>query len=90
MSELIIKNVNIVLIDSILENATITCKDNKITELSKNKSNNTEGTIDGKGHFLIPGLIDLHIHGVGKYLVDNGKQALESICSKLPEYFSTF
>lgn len=36
--------------------------------------------------YLIPGFIDLHIHGVHYSLVDNGPEDLAQICKTLPQY----
>ncbi|MFB3904769.1 MAG: N-acetylglucosamine-6-phosphate deacetylase [Acidobacteriota bacterium] len=38
------------------------------------------------GDFLAPGFIDLHIHGTGFHLVDDGPEALAGLCALLPKY----
>ncbi|HXK61090.1 MAG TPA: amidohydrolase family protein [Acidobacteriota bacterium] len=45
-----------------------------------------EERIDLGGDFLAPGFIDLHIHGTGFYLVDDGPDALAGLCGLLPKY----
>ena len=36
--------------------------------------------------YIVPGFIDMHIHGLHTYLVDDGPQALAGICHNLPRY----
>lgn len=42
--------------------------------------------IDGEGMYLAPGLIDLHMHGLRRWGVDNGPVDLAAICACLPRY----
>ena len=61
-----IKNVNIIpmtLENKIIENATVVIKDNKILSINKPVPDSAE-IIDGKGKWLIPGLIDMHTHNL--------------------------
>ncbi|GAB0157330.1 amidohydrolase family protein [Chryseobacterium sp. Alg-005] len=60
-----IKNVNIITMTSenkIIENADILIKGKKIVAINGGIPSSAK-TIDGKGKWLIPGLIDMHIHG---------------------------
>jgi N-acetylglucosamine-6-phosphate deacetylase len=43
-------------------------------------------TIDLGNAFIVPGFVDLHMHGIHQYLIDNGLQDLEMICRILPQY----
>lgn len=36
--------------------------------------------------YLMPGFIDMHIHGVHNFLVDDGPEALAGMCRTLPRY----
>ena len=36
--------------------------------------------------YLLPGFIDMHIHGVHSFLVDDGPEALAGMCRTLPRY----
>ena len=42
--------------------------------------------LDCGDSFILPGFIDLHIHGVHEYLVDDGPEALQGMCRTLPRY----
>lgn len=85
MSEFQIHNANIVLPDRILENHCIIISDGKIKNISKDSQSNFE-SIDGKNNYLCPGFIDLHIHGMHEYLIDNGVDDIKNICKILPRY----
>ena len=59
-----IKNVNVITMDSvgtIIKNATIIIKGNHIISIN-GKIPKDATMIDGKGKWLIPGLIDMHMH----------------------------
>lgn len=61
---LVIKNVNIIPMTSenrIIENATIVIENKKIVSINKPIPDNAK-IIDGTGKWLIPGLIDMHVH----------------------------
>src|SRR5687768_1889489 len=61
-----IKNVNVItmtLENKIIENAVILIKDKKIVSINGTIPKSTK-TINGKGKWLIPGLIDMHVHGL--------------------------
>lgn len=62
----------------------LTIKNGKIIEVSQNKP---EGKIvDFGDSYIAPGFIDLHIHGVHTFLIDNGTEDLAEICRALPQY----
>lgn len=42
--------------------------------------------IDTGDCYIVPGFIDLHIHGIHRSLVDNGSEDLREICRILPRY----
>lgn len=61
-----IKNVNIIPMtknNKVIERASVVIKGKKIIAINGETPINAE-VIDGKGKWLIPGLIDMHIHGV--------------------------
>jgi N-acetylglucosamine-6-phosphate deacetylase len=45
--------------------------------------------LDFSGDYLVPGYIDMHIHGLHNHLMDNGIQDIEAISQKLPTYGTT-
>jgi len=42
--------------------------------------------LDFKESYIVPGFIDLHMHGIHSFLVDNGPDDLGKICQILPQY----
>lgn len=60
---MIIKNAKIVLFNEVLENASIKVSDGKIEQIGNVNDIKEEEIIDLKGNILMPGFIDLHIHG---------------------------
>jgi imidazolonepropionase-like amidohydrolase len=60
----VIKNVNIIpmtMENRIIANATVVIKDNKILSINNSIPDKAK-IINGKGKWLIPGLIDMHVH----------------------------
>lgn len=60
----VIKNVNVIPMtspDSVLYNRTVVIKNNRIESIGQSVSGNAM-VIEGKGKWLIPGLIDMHVH----------------------------
>lgn len=45
-----------------------------------------DGYADMSDFYIVPGFIDLHTHGVHRYLADNGIDDLAQICGILPRY----
>ena len=56
----------------------------KIIEITQSQPQGE--VIDFEDCYVIPGFIDLHIHGVRRALVDNGVNDLKEICKTLPQY----
>ena len=48
-----------------------------------------EQLIDCTGDYLVPGFIDMHIHGIKSFLVDNSRDDIEQISAILPQYGTT-
>ncbi|MCF0172940.1 MAG: amidohydrolase family protein, partial [Bacteroidales bacterium] len=59
-------------------------EDGRISEITQNRPQCE--TVDLSGRYLVPGFIDMHIHGIHEFLVDDGPEALQSICRTLPRY----
>ncbi len=89
MSKLLIKNANIVLEDKVSKNSAVLIANGKISEIyfhGDKLPKNTDEVINANGNYIAPGFIDLHIHGLQNYLIDNGMEALDAICKILPQY----
>ncbi len=62
----------------------LTVKNGKIKEIGHSKP--TGGIIDVGDCLIVPGFIDMHIHGLLYSLIDNGPGDLIDICHNLPRY----
>ena len=81
-AEVVIANANIVLPDRILSNGVLILQDERIVDISCEPV--TTQFIDFGGDFIIPGLIDLHVHGCGGYdTMDTGAGSLQKMASAL-------
>ena len=75
-----IVNADIVTAEGILKGKTIVF-DEKILAISDRPENGTE-TVDGSGKMLLPGLIDMHIHGYnGSDCSDGTEEAVTAVAS---------
>ncbi|MCE5186879.1 MAG: N-acetylglucosamine-6-phosphate deacetylase [Planctomycetaceae bacterium] len=81
-----ITNARIVLTDRILTDHNVLVCAGKIKDILPKERCCAETIVDGMGHYLCPGFIDLHIHGTRQYLVDNGPNDLDHLCTILPSY----
>lgn len=63
----------------------LTIEDGKIIDVGESYPGECE-VIDLGEKYIAPGFIDLHIHGVHTFLVDNGPDDLSAICSILAQY----
>lgn len=85
---ILIKNSTVLQLDERLPNCDVLLEDGKIAAISptgKIKYEDAE-TIDAGEKLLSPGFVDLHIHGCGEYLIDDGPQSLAQLCKLLPRY----
>jgi imidazolonepropionase-like amidohydrolase len=63
----VINNVNIIPMtegNKIIEDATVVIKENKIYSINNKSIPENSIVIEGKGKWLIPGLIDMHVHNL--------------------------
>jgi len=81
-----IKNAKIVYPDKTIEGQSLIIENGKIAEIVDENNVTADQIIDADGMYLAPGFIDLHIHGTGKFLIDNGPDDLAQLCELLPRY----
>lgn len=89
MLDTVIKNAKIVLQDRVIDNHHVWIKNGKIETVTSDHSdtiNKTNKSIDAAGYYLLPGFIDLHIHGLFTFLADKGPKELSQMCQSLPQY----
>jgi N-acetylglucosamine-6-phosphate deacetylase len=80
---------NIVTREEVLENGLLQIEgDSIVAALSREESQNYRGTVlSFEGHFIFPGFIDLHLHGLEGYdFTEHRKEGLLEISQKLPTF----
>jgi N-acetylglucosamine-6-phosphate deacetylase len=83
MAATAISPVQLMLTNTILENAWISFENGTITDFGQGAPPSTVKLSDGLGHFLAPGFIDTHVHGAnGSDFLDATPEAF----SKIAEY----
>jgi N-acetylglucosamine-6-phosphate deacetylase len=73
--------------DRLLEDQALLCEGGRILELlpaERAGAGILGERVDGRGRYLVPGYIDLHIHGHGGRLADRGREDIEAISRELP------
>jgi N-acetylglucosamine-6-phosphate deacetylase len=89
MKRTIIRNCSLVLSDRVCPNGGLLLEGGKIAALLSNPDEvRTDGTevLDGRGCYLAPGYIDLHLHGLRGFSLDMGVEHFEEMCRVLPQY----
>jgi N-acetylglucosamine-6-phosphate deacetylase len=89
MTRGLIENATVVSGNRTAENQSVLLRDGRIARVGPSEKLNPEAAderFDLAGDYLAPGFIDLHIHGTGTFLVDDGPDALRALCGLLPRY----
>ncbi len=80
-----IRNGNVLLPDGTFTVADVRIDNGRIAEIGQNLSSNGE-VIDATGRYVLPGLIDIHIHGADGSDAQDGAKAVAHIAKVLPRY----
>ena len=93
MTKTLIENATILTPDEELEGAAVLIDDGRIAGVGRAdalrpSASDTE-VVDASGHVLAPGFVDMHIHGSGEFLIDNGPDDLAGLARLLPRYGTT-
>lgn len=89
MNSTLIHNANIVVDDQVLAQHSLLMEDGKISQIlpaEEAAKLKADETVDASGATLVPGFIDLHIHGVHTYCPDKGPEKYAPMSSTLPRY----
>jgi len=84
----ILSGASVVLPDRILHPGTVVVEDGRIASLEAGgrPSGSDPGLIDCSGHFILPGFIDVHVHGVEGADALDGVGGVAAIAARLPRY----
>jgi len=87
MKSILLKHGEIYTHDEIIYNGDLLISEGKILEIGKNLNTNDAEVIDLKGKKIVPGFIDIHIHGgVGHDTMDANYEALNAISIHLARH----
>jgi N-acetylglucosamine-6-phosphate deacetylase len=89
MADLLIRGADLVLPDSIAPGRDLLVDEGRILRVAAGGSipaGSARAVVDGRGMYLAPGFIDLHLHGLLRYAVDRGPDDLREIGRALPAY----
>lgn len=81
MNDFYFINGKVVLADKVLNGASVKVKDGKIVEiLESGETSEDLPKIDLKGKYLMPGFVEVHVHGGGGYdVMDGSPEAIEEV-----------
>lgn len=83
MSRMLFTNVTAILPDRLIEKANVVCDEGRIVSISKKLAKATADTrvVNGRGGYLSPGFIDIHVHGgAGADFMDGTAEAVRTAC----------
>ena len=81
---IVLSGAALVLPDRILSPGTIVVEDGRIAEIRAGDSSVPAHPFHG--HYIVPGFIDVHVHGVDGFDGLGGPDAVRSIASRMPRY----
>lgn len=79
---------SLVLPDRIVTGRTLVIEDGRIADLIDRPgvAAPSDVRVDLTGHFIAPGFVDVHVHGVAGHDVLDGAAALAQVAARLPQY----
>jgi len=86
---IVLSGASLVLPDRVLSPGTLVIEDGRIAEIRSDAPAGAHAAFAFHGHYILPGFIDVHVHGVDG--VDSqdavaGRGAIAAIASSLPHY----
>ena len=85
---IVLTGADVVLPDRVLPRGTVVLEGARITALEPRIIDPLPGAtcVDLSGHLVMPGFIDVHVHGVDGYDVLGGDSAVSQVAARLPRY----
>lgn len=77
---------DVVLSDRVLSGAHLRIRDGHIEDVVPGQIGRGSQAIDYSGHFIVPGFVDVHTHGIEGIDVLDGPDAVSRVASRLPKY----
>lgn len=88
MTRTLLAGADLVLPDRVAANYTLVIEHGRIAEVSGSLRTVAadDRRLDLTGHIIVPGFVDVHVHGVGGRDVQDGTGAIAAIAAALPRY----
>ena len=84
---ILLTGADIVLPDQIVPSGSLAIRDGVIQDVLPAPASRAQWTvIDLSGHTIVPGFVDVHVHGVEGIDVLDGPDAVEKVAARLPKY----
>jgi N-acetylglucosamine-6-phosphate deacetylase len=85
---IVLAGADLVLPDGIRHGGTLVLDGDRILEVTDGARSASEGSdhIDLRDHFIVPGFIDVHVHGIEGIDALDGPDAVPGIAARLPKY----
>jgi N-acetylglucosamine-6-phosphate deacetylase len=84
---IVLSGAEVVLPDRVLSPGTVVIDDGRIIDIKSSSA--TAGSASNfafHGHYIVPGFIDVHVHGVDGFDTLNGRTAVADIASRMPRF----
>ena len=82
----VLAGADLVLADRVLSGAALIIRDGRIEDVVPGPAPRGRDTLDLRDHFILPGFIDVHVHGVGGVDVLEAPDAVARVAALLPKY----
>ncbi len=83
---IVLTGADIVLWHRVLPGATLIIRDGAIADVVPRGAPHPPATLDLTGHLILPGFVDVHVHGVEGIDCLEGPDAVSRIAARLPKY----
>ncbi|MCM3881738.1 MAG: N-acetylglucosamine-6-phosphate deacetylase [Vicinamibacterales bacterium] len=85
---IVIKGGDLVLPDGVLQGGTLVLDGERIGEMLEDGQAvpSTSDLVEAKDHLVVPGFIDVHVHGIEGFDTLDGPDAIPGIAARLPKY----
>ncbi|MBI4485137.1 MAG: hypothetical protein HY655_03915, partial [Acidobacteria bacterium] len=81
---IVLSGADLILPDRILSSATLVVEGSRIADIRESVQADSARALPG--HYIVPGFIDVHVHGIEGVDTLGGAAAIESIAGRLPRF----
>lgn len=86
MRSIVLAGATLVLPDRLISPGTLVIEDGRIADVRSGSAAADSGTLPLDGHFIVPGFIDVHVHGVSGIDTLGGAGSIRRMAAQLPRY----